>query len=101
MANSRPYSAACNRCNALALSPLAESVAQKFRIVVKALDFEHQRVHRIVKFQKAHIRLQLEEQIASRGFSDFGWSKRFFGGSIERFDIGPLQANHIQSDCLS
>src|SRR6266404_9362955 len=86
--------------NALTLAAFAESVAEKFGVVVEFLNFEHQRVYWIVESQELHVGLQHEAQIASGGFGNVARLQRFEGGSVESFDVRPFQSNHIQSDGL-
>src|SRR4029077_11726262 len=85
---------------AFAFAPFAESVAEKFGVVVEFLDFEHERIDRVAEFQELYVGLQRESEIASCGFGNVGRLQRLVSGAVESFDVCPFQTNHIESDGL-
>ena len=86
--------------NALSFVALVERVAGDVQIVRILANHQQQFIHRIAQREQADVGLQAQAQLRGIHARQIFGLERRFPQTVERFDIGPLQAGHVQRQTL-
>jgi len=86
--------------NLFALLTLFHGVAGDFEGGI-APDREEQVVHGIMQIEKVNVGLQAKTKFGGIGANENRGGDRRFGGAVEGFDLGPFEANHVDSELVT
>ena len=87
--------------DAFAFMALVESVAGDVQIVRVLANLEQQFIHRIAQSEQADVGLQAQAQLGGIHAREIFGFERWLPEAVERFDVGPFQASHIQGEILA